>query len=92
MGILTVREECVFPFKLKILFIAVIHNAQQACSCHMYSTYFGVQEKFCKVAAYRYTCTYNMLYSLSYVTEQRVYTRVGTLIVATIYLQHNRRC
>ena len=70
MGILTVREECVLPFKLKILFIAFIHNAQQACSCHMYSAYFGVQKMFCTIAAYRYTCTYNILYSLSYVSEQ----------------------
>jgi len=55
------------PFsKIGILFIALLHNAQVACSCHI----LVCVKTCCTIAAYQYTCTYNILYSLSCVREQ----------------------
>jgi len=66
MGVFTVREERLLFSKIGILFIALLHNAQVACSCHI----LVCGKTCCTIAAYQYTCTYNMLYSLSCVREQ----------------------
>jgi len=57
-------------WKWYTVLIALIHDAQQACSCHS-TVLILVCRKTCTVTAYWYTCTYNMLYSVSYVTQKR---------------------
>jgi hypothetical protein len=69
MGVFTVREECLFYLSWKSFSLPqhiMLSRPVPATCKHL----ILVCRKCSNIAAYRYTCTYNVPYSLSYVRER----------------------